>query len=112
MSVITDNIVVINIAQDYTDTPGFRYRKQGSFSGEEFREKYLEPYFKDPSDIRKIRVIFDGTAGYPTSFLEEAFGGLVRIYGYTNTTRRLEFVSDEDAVLIADIKKYMREATA
>jgi hypothetical protein len=103
--------VTINIAQDYTDTPGFRHESQGDFSGELFRKKFLEPYFRDEDKRRmNIEIIFDGTAGYPTSFLEEAFGGLVRLYGLSKVEPRLTLISNEDSVLIEDVKKYMREA--
>lgn len=32
-------MIVIDIAQDYTKTPGGRFINEGKFSGEEFREK-------------------------------------------------------------------------
>lgn len=80
--------------------------KQGQFSGEEFREDYLEKYFKDESS-KKIQIILDGTAGYSTSFLDEAFGGLARNYGVQKCLDRLEFISIEEPYLIDEIKKYM-----
>ena len=101
--------VTINIAKDFSFTPGFRNRQQGSFSGEEFREKFLEKNIEDDS-IKKIIVDFDGTAGFATSFLEEAFGGLVRKYGYENVCSKLEFVSIEDDVILRDVEQYMKEA--
>ena len=30
--------MIINVVEDFTDTPGARYKTQGSFSGEEFRD--------------------------------------------------------------------------
>lgn len=64
----------ISIARDFSRNPAGRYRKDGRFSGEVFREDVLVPKLSKGS----ICVILDGTDGYGSSFLEEAFGGLVR----------------------------------
>ena len=34
-------MIKINIAYDFTDIPGTRYRSQSEYSGEEFREELL-----------------------------------------------------------------------
>lgn len=65
----------ISIADDFTKYPGGRYKKHGKGSGEEFREDFLVPNLEKDE---QIIVVLDGTAGYSSSFLEEAFGGLVR----------------------------------
>jgi hypothetical protein len=65
----------VSIAKDYTMYPGGRFRRHGKGSGEEFREIYLEPTLRDGGSVK---VLMDGVAGYPASFLEEAFGGLIR----------------------------------
>ena len=100
-------MATINIAKDFVTTPGARYKADGSFSGEEFREKFLEPYFQDPKDYSKIVVILDGTEGYATSFLEEAFGGLARKYGKHRCLERLDFISNEDKLLVDEIRMYI-----
>lgn len=100
----------INIAKDFTKSPGARFKTDGPHSGEEFREKYLEEYFIDEKNNERIRIILDGTDGYGTSFLEEAFGGLARKYGKERCLRRLEFVSNEESILIDEIKQYIKEA--
>lgn len=69
-------MTVINVASQFTRTPGGRYKTDGRFSGEEFREKILEPAYR--SGAQEIVVNFDGVLGLSASFLEEAFGGLVR----------------------------------
>lgn len=102
--------IIINIAKDFSDTPGFRYKDQGAFSGEEFRERFLEPHFINPNDQGKIVVILDGTAGYATSFLEEAFGGLVRKFGRDKVKNRIDLISKEDNVILRDVEKYIEEA--
>ena len=70
----------INIAKDFSRYPAGRYQEDGDFNGEEFRKKYLVPALKN-SD--KVEVVFDGVAGFGSSFLEEAFGGLVRHEGFS-----------------------------
>jgi len=60
---------------DFTNYPGPRYEELGDGSGEEFREKYLWPAFQQDKDLV---VDLDDVAGYGSSFLEEAFGGLIR----------------------------------
>lgn len=103
----------INIAQEYTITPGARYITDGEFSGQDFREKFLEPVFLDDSPA-KVLVILDGTMGYATSFLEESFGGLVRKLGNKFTNKaifdKFEFISNEEPACIEEIKKYIMEA--
>ena len=64
---------------EYTLTPGLRRVSDGAYSGEEFRNRVLRPEFdKAVSNGTSVKVILDGTRGYASSFLEEAFGGLVR----------------------------------
>lgn len=65
----------ISIADDFTRFPGGRYRKNGKGSGEEFRDRFLVPLL---SHGESAVIDLEGTSGYPPSFLEEAFGGLVR----------------------------------
>lgn len=98
---------VINILKDFTATPGSRYMNDGDYSGEEFRTKFIEPLFEDPKDNSKITIILDGTEGYATSFLEETFGGLARKFGKQRCIDRLEFISEEDKLLIEEIKNYI-----
>lgn len=68
-------IQIIDIAREFSQFPGGRYRDKGKFSGEEFREEVLWPALQNGG---KVVIVLDGTAGYSASFLEEAFGGLVR----------------------------------
>lgn len=104
-------MIMINIANDFTDTPGPRYKADGDYSGEEFREKLLEPKFLEAKkNNEKLKVDFDGGYGYLISFLEEAFGGLARIYGSSSVLETLEFKSDEEEALIAKVKSYIINA--
>lgn len=65
----------INLAYDFTNAPGGRYRWQGEFSGEEFREDVLVPAL---AESRQVVIDLNGALGLPSSFLDEAFGELLR----------------------------------
>lgn len=100
-------MIKISIARDFSKTPGFRYQKEGPYSGEEFRITQLETHFKDGNE-EIIEINLDGVAGYATSFLEEAFGGLARKYSTDRCLRRLRFISSEEPLLPKEIEGYIR----
>jgi hypothetical protein len=102
--------IEINIALDFSETPGARYKTDGDFSGQDFFENILEPKFLSIKENgKKIIVNLDNTAGYATSFLDEAFGGLARKYGKGIVLNKIEFISIEEPYLIEEIKSYMNE---
>ncbi len=102
--------VVINIAKDFSITPGLRKRSDSEYSGQEFREDFLEQYFA-PSRNEVITIVLDGVIGYPASFLEEAFGGLARKVGADVCSVRLRFESKEDPLVIGRIQRFMGSST-
>ena len=59
-----------------------------------------------------FEVNLDGTAGYGTSFLEESFGGLIRIHGlsYEKITSLMTLISVEEDYLIDDVNEYLKDA--
>ena len=70
---------IYKIAEKFTKTPGGRFKRHGPFSGEEFRDNVLCGLLQEAVESGKtLTVELDGTAGYGSSFLEEAFGGLIR----------------------------------
>lgn len=92
----------IKIATDFSRIPGARYPEEGDFSGQEFRNKVLLPQLKKAiQENVKLTIDLDGTAGLGTSFLEEAFGGLIREdkLDYAQIIETLEFVSEEDPII-------------
>ncbi len=106
-----DDKLTLSIAQDFTVTPGPRYKDEGDFSGEQFREDKLEPlYIKAKKENRRIQINLDGTLGYGTSFLEEVFGGLARKHTSADVKAILEFISTEEPYLVEDINGYIDEA--
>lgn len=100
---------VINVAKDFTRYPSGRYKKNGDSSGEAFRELFLETPL---SQNQAVVVELDGTIGYGSSFLEEAFGGLVRKLKvqskdlYKNLT-----LKSNDESLLQEIKEYIEDAS-
>jgi hypothetical protein len=105
--------IKIKIATEFSATPGPRYIKEGENSGELFRQNVLLPAFKKAlSEGKKVIVDLDGTAGYGTSFLEESFGGLVRVEGmdYQAIVKNLLILSEEEDFLKEDVLFYLKDA--
>lgn len=69
--------VIIDIGKDFGRFPGGRLKSTATLSGEQFRDEHLTPYLKES---RAVEVIMDNAVSYGSSFLDEAFAGLVR-YG-------------------------------
>lgn len=104
--------ITIKLAKEFTPTPGPRLIVEGPFSGELFRNEILKPKFDEVVKNKdgKLIVDLDGTLGYGTSFLEEAFGGLARIYDSKSVADRTEIVSNEETYLKADVAEYIEKA--
>lgn len=103
-------MITINIAKDYSKTPGGRFQTGGEFSGEDFRQRVLQPKFLAAKENNEeLTVILDGGYGYATSFLEEAFGGLARELKDASI-QNIVIVSEEEPALIGKIKQYIKDA--
>lgn len=101
---------MITVAKDFSDCPAGRYYADGPFPGQKFREQLLYPALK-ASDI--LEVDMDGTLGYGSSFLEEAFGGLVRECGMTAAELRAKLrLKCSVATYVNRAWKYIDEADA
>lgn len=98
----------IKIATDFSPTPIGRYKSQSEQSGQSFREKLLVPALRNNDEVV---VDFDGIEGVGSSFLEEAFGGLIRHEGFTSDTLRskLRLVSTEDETYASEAWQYIAE---
>lgn len=106
-------MIKINIANDYSKTPGARYEIEGAYSGEKFRNEILLPKLRNAiKDNILLEVTLDGTAGFGTSFLEEAFGGLIRIdkIDIAVIKKKVKFISDEYPDYIDEIYEYLEDA--
>lgn len=81
--------VYIDVGRDFSTTPGGRYIRQTKWSGEEFRQVHLEPPLREG---KLVVVDLDSPVGVSTSFLEEAFGGLIRVFG-ESVVSKIEIVA-------------------
>jgi predicted oxidoreductase len=98
---------IISVAQQFSRFPAGRVRTDGDFSGERFREEFIVPALVDQG---RVSIELDGAAGYGSSFLEEAFGGLVRHNKFTEheLRERLTLVS-KDQTLEHEIWSYIHD---
>jgi hypothetical protein len=105
-------VLEIRIKQQFPHPPGPRYKRQGRGSGEEFRQELLLPLFDQAvKNGEQVTVYLDGAEfGYPTSFIEEAFGGLARLRGIEAVQSTLRFVSRDEPLLEREIRHYIRHA--
>ncbi|MBJ2225721.1 STAS-like domain-containing protein [Pseudomonas carnis] len=68
----------INVVNDFSKKPYGRYPNEGD-CGQDFRQKLLVPAL---NAHQKVHVVLDGYNRYGRSFLDEAFGGLIREEGF------------------------------
>lgn len=104
-------MIRINVAEEFTDSPGGRYKNEGKYSGEEFRETLLIPRFMEAikkHDILEINM--DGCFGYPSSFIDESFGGLARKFTNYKILDYIKIVSNDEPGLIDDIEQCINHA--
>ena len=104
---------LLKVSTVFSDIPGPRYIREGLYSGQDFRERILLPRLQECIDNGDIlQIDLDGTQGYGTSFLEEAFGGLIRVnnLSFSVVSEHIEIVSEEEPYLIDDIMEYLRDA--
>ncbi len=85
--------LVLSVA-NYTENPGPRYIRQGDSSGEDFYLSILNKAFVEciQKDLMLL-VDLDGTSGYPSSFLDEAFGELVYDFSLEEVKKRVRFTT-------------------
>jgi len=104
--------------RDFSLTPGARKEEiTPGLSGEKFRKEWLAPKFLEAiKNDSKLLVDLGGVRGYDPSFLEEIFGGLVRMCvkseaDYYDSTMdnvtfkdfdRIEYEKEDD--VISDLK--------
>ncbi len=82
--------LTINISKDFSKYIGPGEKRVADFSGEDFREKFLDENFEK---YDKINIELDGTLGYPWDFLDEAFGTMARKYGKEKFWKRVALIS-------------------
>lgn len=93
----------------FTDMPIGRYRSDGDSSGEVFRDDILLPALKK---YQKVTLDLDGAFGFGSSFLDEAFAGIIRKKAYTleELSQKLQIICNDDPETVKQIYKYMMSA--
>ena len=115
VSVMGAKMLMLRVVE-FAKAPGGRFRKDGPNSGEWFRDDILVPQLRKVTTKNDPLVVeLDGAPGYGSSFLEEAFGGLIRLGLFTATDLRERLVVRASTPLYAPYQRlaerYMREAT-
>lgn len=95
-----------DIAKEYTATPIGRYKKDSRFSGEGFKDILAEFIQQE----QPVCLIMDNTGGYNPSFLEEAFGGLIRDGVSQESIEKYIRYETSDPSLITEISLYIDDA--
>ena len=100
----------IKVSIDFSPTPkGRDHPDDGPNTGQRFREELIEPIW---TDYDKFVIDLDDLYGCPSSFREEAFGGLVRKLKVDPKVvlDKLEFICTDEPPLIDVIKNDIKGA--
>lgn len=99
------------IASEFSPITGGRTPEEGDFSGELFRDEVLAPKYRECLNKGGcLEIVFDNCYGIGTSFLEEAFGGLVRKYGYVDVLKHIKLIANDDETILVNVPKYIKAA--
>lgn len=101
--------IEIDVARDFSRKPFGRDENDGKFSGKRFRDEYLIPtLIEHPNE--KLVIALDGVErGYGSSFLEEAFAGLLRNnVAYATITNLIE-IKTQNTDYYEEIWEYIEE---
>lgn len=98
-----------SVALNFSRRPGGRTEADGPHSGEALRRRLAQTLRHFDG---RLMVDLDGTAGMGWSFLDEAFGGLIRVEGFSlaELDARLVFKARHDPSYILSIRDCMASA--
>lgn len=104
--------VILSIPKDFSPSPAGRTPRDGPFNGERFRNEKLVPALRNAIEKHaKLIVDFDDADSYSSSFLEEAFGGLIREGKFSATevksTISLRASDPAYSTYVADARGYL-----
>lgn len=91
----------------FTMTPGGRLRKDGRYSGEEFREDVLVPSMKAGVGLD---IDMTGAIGVGSSFIDEAFGRLAAKIGRATFDAFFSVKSASNPFLRGDVQEALESA--
>lgn len=111
-----ENSIMIKLV-DFSKFPSGRDDNDGDFNGQRYRDSVLVPAIQDARDSgRKITLSIEGVLNFGSSFLEEAFGGLVRkgIISNKELSEILQIIPNDDRYgrYRSVILKHIEEAKA
>jgi hypothetical protein len=95
----------LNILNEFSEYPKLRYCTLSETSAEKFYHELLNERFGN-AVIEKtdLEVNIDYTAGYTSSFLDEAFGNLVFDFGLETVNKHLVIISNDEPYWLDMIK--------
>lgn len=101
-------MITIDVAIEFSRTPFGRYRSDGDFSAEKFRDEYVFPQLSSGEvvviDFTKVAL------GVGSSFLEETFGGLVRKGMSKQDLNDHLIIKDKMGIYDGQAKKFIEKA--
>lgn len=105
------NKKIIVIASQFSVYPGGRVDDDGPHNGTKFRTQFIIPALECAiQNDDSVTIDFDGTRGYGSSFLDEAFGGLIRLgYNKDQILKYIKFKSSRQSV-VAEVMQYINKA--
>ena len=110
----TGQTVTLSIAKAFSRWPAGRFASDGPFNGERFRQEVLAPALRKLKPGKRLKVEFNELEGAGSSFLEEAFGGLVREEGFDKAflNSHLELSATEAGLedLVRMARKHIEDA--
>lgn len=86
---------------EWTKYPGGRFRETGDFSGEEFREKFLEG---PESEGYSFELDFNNLFTVGWSFIDESLGYFVSKIGEKEFRRRFKIIADDDPDIFDELE--------
>ena len=87
----------ISVLDDFSEFPGLRHCDISDKSGEDFYHSVLNHSFKESFEKNeKLYVCLDNTAGYASSFLDEAFGNLVYDFTLAIVKNNIVIISEQE----------------
>ena len=103
--------MTLNIATEFSDTPGGRHKVSGKHSAEEFYESLLKPRFEYASKNNlKLNVVFDEIKALPEHFIDEAFGQrLASEFGVDRISQHLTLTSKDNPDYMKKVLKIIRQ---
>ena len=96
-------------AAQFTRMPGGSSRDHTPWSGDQFREEFLEPAVRDGCCYH---IDLTGTMGFSTAFLDASFGELTYQHGALELYRHFTLQCDDDPGLLDEIVDMIERADA